>query len=272
MAKHCPVYGVTVLYLDCLDCDSKECKNGRARIESKSNGYATSKEKAGYDNQVGKEKVVEIQTELNKEVRMAKNKIVIGIDQSYQDTGISVAMNGQLKTIGHLYLKDKKNNSERRACLQKRLLEVFGSVDVLAKKHNASVKVVIERIRLQSQGFVNIDYIKSIGALNALICDTAGIYNFPVWSVDTRAWKSAIVGSSKPLKNKYGFNPEKWRTIKWCIAKGYGPKIKEHVSKLKKKAVIEKDGERFTFNDNTADSICICLYGFESNPLLKEEH
>ena len=235
MAKHCPIYGHTALYLDCLECD-KECIKPR------------------------------------KEVKQLKNKIVIGIDQSYQDTGISIAFNGQIKMVSHKELKKLDNNSTRRRELKNRLTQVFTSVNNLKQEYNADVVVLIERIRLQSQGFINIDYIKSIGALNALIVDTASSFNFPIYSVDTRAWKSAIIGTSKGRANKYGIDEKKWPTILWCIKKGYGNKIKEPVSKGKKKGVIEKNGERYTYNDNAADSICIALYGFTSNQLLQEEH
>ncbi len=33
MAKICPQTGEKVLYLDCLDCDEKTCKEGRAQNE-----------------------------------------------------------------------------------------------------------------------------------------------------------------------------------------------------------------------------------------------
>ena len=206
---------------------------------------------------------------------MAKeNKIVIGIDQSYQDTGISIAFNGKIKMISHKYLKDLKTNCEKREVLQKRLFDVFSSVHQLQKEYNAVVVVIIERIRLQSQGFLNIDYIKSIGALNALIVDTAWTFSFPVYSVDTRAWKSAVIGTSKGKSNPYGIDEKKWPTILWLISKGYKDKIKESVNKGRKKGVIEKNGERYTYNDNAADSACIALYGFisKSQQLLKEEH
>lgn len=37
-----------------------------------------------------------------------------------------------------------------------------------------------------------------------MIVDTASQYNIPVYSVDTRAWKSASIGTSKEKSNKYG--------------------------------------------------------------------
>lgn len=202
-----------------------------------------------------------------------KNKIIIGIDQSYKDTGISVSFNNKLKSASHVYLEKYKSNSEKRFTLQKRLFDVFSSIDVMQRVYNAEVVVIIERIRLRSQEFINIDYIKSIGALNALIVDTATTFNFPVYSVDTRAWKSSIVGNSKGLNNPYGIDPKKYPTILWCIKSGYKKKIKEPVTSRKTKGVIEKDGERYTYNDNIADSICISLYGFipVSKQLLKEE-
>ena len=202
-----------------------------------------------------------------------KNKIVVGIDQSYKDTGISMSMNGHIKTIGHCFTANLCNNSLKRQKLNMRLLEVLEKVSKLSIKYDADVMVVIERIRLQSQGFINIDYIKSIGALNAMIVDTCMKYNFKVYSVDTRAWKSAVVGTSKEKQNKYGIDPKKWPTILWLINKGFEESIKEEVSGRKKKGVIEKNGERFTYNDNAADSAAISLFPFKgSNDLLKEEH
>lgn len=202
-----------------------------------------------------------------------RNKIVIGIDQSYKDTGISISFNGKLKMAKDILLEKYKNNSERRTNLKKRLFDIFSSVEILKNDYDAEVIVIIERIRLQSQGFINIDYIKSIGALNALIVDTASSFDFPVYSVDTRAWKSAIVGNSKGQKNKFNIDEKKWPTILWCVSKGYKKYIINYdVGKRKSKGIIEKDGKRYTYNDNIADSICISLYGFTKNQLLKEEH
>lgn len=203
-----------------------------------------------------------------------KNKIVIGIDQSYQDTGITVAMNGIVKMSRSIELHSLNDNSTRRLVLRKELNKIINKLNYeIAPYCNASIIVLIERIRLQSQGFVNIDYIKSIGALNALIVDVAHSYNLQCFSVDTRAWKSTIIGTSKTQSNSYGIDPHKWPTILWCIKHGYKKYIKYPIeNNKKKKGVIEKNGERYSYNDNIADSIGICLYGFTNNPKLKEEH
>lgn len=228
MSKYCPAYGRVVLYLDCLECDDKICR----------------KEKVMY------------------------NKIVIGIDQSYADTGVSICADGVLKNLSHIDFPSNSSNSLKRQIITSKL-------DALIERLKSKTKhlvVIIERIRLKSDGFINIDYIKSIGALNATIVDVATKHGIEVYSVDTRAWKSQVVGTSKPLTNKYGFDPKKWPTIKYIIKQGYEGYIKFPVSKQKKKAVIERGGERFSYNDNIADSACIALYGFRGNPeQLKKE-
>lgn len=204
---------------------------------------------------------------------MGKNKIIIGIDQSYQDTGVAIGLNGKIKIAKDIELHSLKNNSARRERLGSELRNIFNSVKYKSINYDASVTVLIERIRLQSQGFLNIDYIKSIGALNALICDVAAMYDFPVYSVDTRAWKSTIIGTSKTQNNPYEIDPHKWPTILWCIKHGYEHYIKYPITNNRKqKGVITKNNERYSYNDNTADSIGICLYGFTTNPKIKEEH
>lgn len=191
-----------------------------------------------------------------------KHKLVIGIDQSYNNTGISICKDGILTNIRSIPLKHLKDNSSKRNHLAKVLYNLFSKVSLSSSGELLEVYIIIERIRLQSQGFINIDYIKSIGALNAIIVDQAKQFNLSVYSVDTRAWKSSIVGTSKPQKNKFGIDPEKWPTIQYVKSLGYEDKILVPVSNRKKKGVFEIDGVRYTYNDDAADSACIALYGF----------
>lgn len=199
---------------------------------------------------------------------MSYKKIVIGVDQSYQDTGISICCDGELKRVSHVKLSQYKNNTERRKVLLETLL------DVLKKCNRKSENIILicERIRLKSQGFLNINYIKSIGALNAVIIDAAYMFDVPVFSVDTRSWKSQVVGTSKPEKGNNTVNPEKWPTIKYVMNLGLTDSITEPAGK-RTKGVITIDGEKFYVNDNAADSACIALYGFlpKSKQKLEEE-
>ena len=201
------------------------------------------------------------------------NKIVIGIDQSYKNTGISIAVDNEIKNITSVRLEKYKNNSIRRMVLRKRLRSILTKMKEKSINNNdCELIVLIERIRLRSQGFINIDYIKSIGALNALIVDECERLNIECYSVDTRSWKSQIVGTSKPQKNKIGIDEEKWPTIKQVISLGFEDKILVQVSNKKKKGVFERNGFKYTYNDDAADSACIALYGFCPNQLLEKEH
>ena len=146
---------------------------------------------------------------------MAKHDYVIGIDQSYTRTGITILKNKEVVEMFSLDYEYCKNNSERRTALENTLHE-------MVLEHNiVNPLVITERIRLRSQGFLSEAYIKATGALIATIIDFFEYYNeIPVYSVDTRSWKSQIVGSSKPLDNPYGINPEKYRTILYLRDKG----------------------------------------------------
>ena len=204
-------------------------------------------------------------------------KVVIGIDQSYTRTGITVLRDKEIIEMFSLDYQYCKNNSEKRTALENTLHEIVTDNNIV------NPLVIIERIRLHSQGFLSENYIKATGALIAAIIDFFHYYNeIPVYSVDTRAWKSAIVGSSKPLNNPYGINPEKYRTILYLRDKGLLRCIAEEYKGNGEKGVIwanrriaegRKEKVRIKINDDLADSYCIALYGFlpKSKQKLKEE-
>ena len=229
MSKYCPIKGVA-LYLDCLECEVKLCMKSQIQV---------------------------------------KPKCIIGIDQSYKNTGISVASQKGLEYISSVQLYKLTSNTEKRLEVASRVSEI---IEQFSKEYIVD-KIIIERIRLQSQGFINIDYIKSIGALNAAIVDIASKYDIPVYSVDTRAWKSKVVGTCKPKENKYGVDPHKWPTLLFVKDLGFTSDILVPAGK-KKTGVIEIKGKKYVFNDDAADSACIALYGFlsKNKQNLKEEH
>lgn len=201
---------------------------------------------------------------------------VIGIDQSYTRTGITVLKDKKIYRMKSLEFKECKNNTEKR-------LELYTYIEMLLKRplkkyvEQKKVKIITERIRLRSQGFLSEAYIKSTGALIATIIDVASMYDVPVYSVDTRSWKSQIVGSSKPLENKYGINPEKYRTILYLKQRGLLKFITEPYEGRGTKGIINIniDGIKTPckINDDLADSYCIALYGYlpKSKQKLKEE-
>lgn len=211
---------------------------------------------------------------------MKKHDYVIGIDQSYTRTGITILKDKEVVEMFSLNYEHCKNNSEKRTVLENTLHE-------MVLKHNiVNPLVITERIRLRSQGFLSESYIKSTGALIATIIDFFHYYNeIPVYSVDTRSWKSQIVGSSKPLNNPYGINPEKYRTILYLRDRGLLKHIAEEYKGRGKKGIISvkmdvvEGGKKVKkkvpckINDDLADSYCIAMYGFipKTKQKLKEE-
>lgn len=199
------------------------------------------------------------------------NTIVIGIDQSYNNTGISISADGVLKVVKSLDLSKYNSNSEKRMALKKKLRAI---TNLQIKKAN-NIICVIERIRLQSKGFLNIDYIKSIGALNAVIVDVMNEFGVKVYSVDTRCWKSQVVGTSKPEENIYGVKFEKWPTVKWCILKGFEDSILINVTGSRKTRGTYTDtyGNKYMYDNDAADSAAISMFYFVGDKnKLKEEH
>lgn len=196
--------------------------------------------------------------------KIKKDKIVIGIDQSYADSGIAGIKNKtdilfcrslkSVKETTHTEYRDRMKQFVRKS-----LYNVIGN-DII---------VIVERIGIRANsGGLSQSYVKSNAALIAAIIDACDVFDIPVYSVDTRVWKKAIVGTSKPLNNKYGIPPEKYPTIKYIRDSGRLSYIVDKYEGKGNKGVIsafnKRTGERYRakLNDNRADSICIAEYGF----------
>lgn len=189
------------------------------------------------------------------------NKIVIGIDQSYTRTGISVCADGKLLKVTSINFPKCKNKSEKRIYLADVLTKLLSNVT----RKCVSCIILCERIRTFSynqskeqdkQMFISTGYIKATGALIATIVDTAYRFGVPVYSVDTRSWKAQVVGSSKGSKA----DGNKLATVKHVASLGF------NLSTTNKKGTIVHD-------DDACDSACIALYGFikEDKQSLKQE-
>ena len=216
MGRPCPLLG-TAVYLDCLDCEDKQCK--------KQHKY---------------------------------KKVVVGIDQSYNNTGISIAADGKLVKVRSLQLDTYKSNSDKRRALANTLDGLLRAICPKAKE----VVCIIERIRLRSQGFLNIDYIKSIGALNSIIVDVCYEHCVPVYSVDTRCWKAQVIGTSKAIPNKFGVPEEKWPTVRWLVKQGWEDSILIPVEGRKTKGTFIRQEKKYMYNNDAADSAGIAMFGF----------
>lgn len=205
------------------------------------------------------------------------SRIVIGIDQSYTRTGITVLESGNVFCIESVDYKNSKNNSEKRLELKNVLKRLVHSITKSCNVETKDIIVIIERIRTFSGGHLSTQYLITTGALVATIVDTFYKYKIPVYSVDTKAWKNAIVGTTKPKENKYGINPNKYPTVLYMRDKRLLKYIAEPYKGRGEKGVIKVkiDGQRVPckINDDLADSYCIAMYGFlsKAKQKLKEE-
>ena len=201
---------------------------------------------------------------------MSKYKqLSIGIDQSYKNCGVSISADGQLLKVTYIKLEQCKSNADKR-----RLLKAYldNMLKAITSKAN-SIICIIERIRLHSQGFLNIEYIKSMGALNAVIIDIMDEYDIPVYSVDTRCWKSQVVGTSKPKDNNLGVPKEKYPTVEWCIKQGFENSVLRTVKGRKKKGTFTRNGIRYMYDNDACDSSAISMFYFVGDKeKLKREH
>lgn len=205
------------------------------------------------------------------------SKIVIGIDESYTRTGVTVLENRNIFCMASVDYKNSKNNSEKRLELKNVLNSLVHSITKSCKAETKDITVIIERIRTFSGGHLSTQYLITTGALVATIVDTFYKYKIPVYSVDTKAWKNAIVGNSKSMENKYGINPNKYGTILYLRSKGLLKHIVEPYTGRGSQGVIniKINGKKTPckINDDLADSYCIAMYGFlpEHKQKLKEE-
>ena len=199
------------------------------------------------------------------------DQIVIGIDQSYKNTGISIVADGKLTDVKSIRLEKYKSNSEKREVLRNRLDKLLR----ITKQKANKVVCIVERARVHGgqTSFINIDAIKAMGALTAVIVDRCAIYDVAVFSVDTRCWKSQVIGTSRGQSNRFGVPEEKWPTVQWCIQQGFRRHILIQIDNPRKtKGTFIHKGIKYQYNDDAADSAGIAMFWvIGDHSKLKEE-
>ena len=189
--------------------------------------------------------------------RKRYDKIVIAFDQSYTATGVSVAGDGKLLKVTSTQYKGLSTKSEKRNHIRDICTKLINKATQMASE----VVILVERIRTfnaggkgKDKGTISPTYLKMTGALIAVIVDVAALKDIPVFSVDTRAWKSKIVGSSKAKKDKDGNRDSKSETVQYVEKLGFSMFIRAKKNGKNKGDPI--------YDDDAADSACIALYGF----------
>lgn len=189
---------------------------------------------------------------------------VIALDQSYARTGIAIAVDGNLKVIKSIDFKHVKTKTSKRNLLRKTLSNAI--ITCLKKYSSSEINVIFERVRtFTGSDILNVNYIKETGALCASIIDTATEFGIECWSADTRAWKSSVLGTSKPSTEPYPGvkDPKKILDVKFIVELGYGDAI----------SIRRGHGNKgfAKYDDDAADAACIALYGFKIKNTLQKE-
>lgn len=186
-------------------------------------------------------------------------KIVIGVDQSYTVSGVSVIADGKPLKVSSINYKGIKTPTEKR----QELARVLDKLLIMAQEKAEYVAIYCERIRTVDNsargygakkafgGNMNINYIKKTAALVAVIVDVAFKYGVTVFSVDTRSWKSRVVGNSKASVRK-GKLDKKMETVIFVQEK-YGIDLYLRDKRGTNEPIYDHDA---------ADSCCLGLYGF----------
>lgn len=194
---------------------------------------------------------------------MNKNKVIIGIDQSYKCTGIAVYVyNSETKKgrFWHTYAitPNECTKARKRRAIAANVEDLLRAI----RFRFDDVRICFERPRLFSKGHISASFLLSIGALNGTIIDTAESRDVPCYSIDTRAWRRAAVGHCKRKENHKGIPPEKYFTVKHFCKIGY------------KRRIIRRavDGSKL-FEHDIADAmgIAVAAARLEGSALLRPE-
>ena len=200
--------------------------------------------------------------------------VCIGVDQSYRRTGVSASVDGKLKLAKSIDLSRLKSKAEKRLAVSRRLDSLLSHI--LARHSPSEVVCVLERVRTFSQKFLSVPYIKSMGALNAVIADLMWQSGITCYSVDTRAWKSGVVGYSSPASSKhpealrfsrrFSMDPRKAPTALF-LHKHYPAIFKREAvrpvsGRRQRGTFTSKSGIRCEIDDDLCDSACISLSWF----------
>lgn len=192
---------------------------------------------------------------------------IIGIDQSYTRTGLAICVNGKIKKVVSINFKEHNKYVKSKTMKRKKVADVLNkAIDSCLKKFKPEeINIICERIRtFTGTESLRPGVIKAQASLIATIVDTGYVKGIRTYSVDTRAWKSRVLGSSQPIFEPIEgvSNPQKFGSVRKAIELGFEEELKVYSTR-----------SGYTYNDDMADAICISLYPFTKgnyNLLLEE--
>lgn len=246
------------------------------------------------------------------EIKVGKgpyNQVVIGIDESYASTGVCVVCDGKIKVVKsystgarnrdsniqaisyrrmlHYWLDNLLSAIEQKLCrdyeypeklTEEQIKNVWNGTPIqyYGKAIEPRIVVCFERIRTFSQGHISSSYMIRTGGLVATILDVCSRHGVECYSVDTRAWKKAFCGTSKPAtkRNRYGVPDEKWPTVQQCLKMGLKSKIVRYLdepTRRKRGIFVAKDGRQAYIDHDACDAVGIAMCAIEHPDKLQGE-
>lgn len=198
------------------------------------------------------------------EVIIMNKQAVIGLDQSYTDTGIAIGVNGRIRAAKSIPLEKLGSDTLKRNSV---IDGLYSAIELCRKNgiFDCDISVYIEQPRI-NKGQTTFDYIKRAGAMESCIVDYLyneynGIIN--MYSVSSNAWKAVVLGTREERKNNVGIDPRKYLMYEYCIEHGFDDYVLQTCSKQTKRFVTcDANGNKLKYNDNIGDAIGICMYGF----------
>lgn len=180
-------------------------------------------------------------------------QLVIGIDQSYADTGVAIAVDGVLKWIDHYSFKGCTIKADKRIYLAAKVAKLCRRF-----QDQYDVAIVVEGIRLFSGQDIHISraYLSGAYAMLGSLVDMATQAGVPIYCIETRSWKKAVLGSSKNSSERFEGvkDQKKVESVKYIINAGF-----------KRQITSQTRNGKVKYNDNMADAGCIALSYFRSN-------
>ena len=154
---------------------------------------------------------------------------ILGIDPSYKRTGLAIIEDKDLLYSTSVTFEKNKTKKDKREILRQTIKRI--------ESRFLPDKIIVERTRLFSRGFISAKVIIALGSLISTIIDATDL---DVYSVDSRSFKSKVIGSA---------SCHKIDVIDWV------------------KFIFHID-----VDEDQADAIAIAYYPFIDNPLLIQEN
>ena len=68
------------------------------------------------------------------------------------------------------------------------------------------------------------------------------------------------------MRNKFGVPEEKVPTVRWLLKQGWEESILIPIEGRKTKGTFVRDGQKYMYNNDAADSAGIAMFGFIGDP------